>query len=267
MNRCIDDPRCAGSDRKRSVCWQSAVLLSIVLACWPAPSFAQGAAPAAPPPAPQNFIVFLWQASPMFFIIMGGLAVYMATVAFNCWTRLRLGLVAPKGEVETVGVLLADEDYKRAYATLKESDSPLARCVTAGVEKLHQFGLEQGFAAAMDQLRSETYYLKFLATPLVVVAILAMPLGFLGTFLAAIFAMQAFVQGGPLQQPAIVEFVNLAILPPFMGLVIAIPAIWYYFQYRNKAIAMECVLEQTVKQMLWRFAASSAERVTTTHGT
>lgn len=263
----IDDPRCAGSIRKRTARWLPAAILLIVLASWPARSFAQGAAPAAPPPAPRNFVVFLWQASPMFFIIMGGLAVFTATVAFNCWTRLRLETVAPKRELEAVGELLADEEYKRAYALLKESNTPLARCLTAGVEKQHQFGLEQGFAAAMDQVRSETYYLKFLATPLVVVAILAIPLGFLGTFLAAIFAVQAFVQGGPLQQPAIVEFVNLAILPPFMGLVIAIPAVWYYFQYRNKAIAMECVLERTVKQMLWRFAAGSAERVATTHGT
>lgn len=268
MNWCIDDPRCAGSDRRRRASWQSAALLFMVLATWPAPSYAQGAAPAAPPPAPLgNFVVFLWQASPMFFIIMGGLAVYEATVVFNCWTRLYLRMVAPRGQVEAITELLTDEEYKRAYATLKESNTPLARCVTVGVEKLHAFGVEQGFAAAMDAVRSETYYLKFMATPLAVVAILAMPLGFLGTFLAAIFAMQEFAQRGPLRQAEIVEFVNLAILPPFEGLVIAIPAVWFYFEYRNKAIAMECVLEQTVKQLLWRFAAGSAERLTTKHGT
>lgn len=216
-------------------------------------AYAQDSADEAP--KTENFVVYMWKASPMFFIIMGGLSVYLGTVTFNCFQRIQLKKMIPPKTVQTLDAMLTEKKFKEAYETLRNEKSTFARSLTAGVEKLSH-GFDRGMDAMGSVVEDEKMIMEHSISPIAVVAALAPMLGLLGTVLGMIFAFQNIAKGGQPKPAELAENIGLALISTLQGIVIAVPATWFFTIFRNKSGRIVFELDSILETYLWRFAAA-----------
>ena len=151
--------------------------------------------------------------------------------------------------LEDVDALIANHRLEEAKARCRDSDTPVAHILLAGLEK-HDQGAERVLAAieneGMIQMSRLERGLVWLAT----VANVAPLLGFLGTVAGMIIAFGAIELAGEVDATLVAGGIKVALITTATGLAIAIPVNVAHNYFVSKIDSLVIEMEETSQNLI-----------------
>jgi biopolymer transport protein ExbB len=168
-------------------------------------------------------------------------------VVVYCFVQVSAKKMAPGGLMDSMNRLMANKDVENAYSLTQENPSAFSRVVGAALLKVN-FERDQANKASMEAAAGETLdqeetrqmlwvnYLNVFAT-------IAPMIGLLGTVMGM---MQAFgdLSAGKSQASDLAGGINKAMGTTAGGLLVGIPAMFFYFFFRNKLTAIVSLIQR-----------------------
>lgn len=151
--------------------------------------------------------------------------------------------------LKAVDELLAGQRIDEALELTRESDSPAANILYAGLER-HEEGTDRVMKAIENQGLIE---LSKLERGLVVLATLTNVsplLGFLGTVIGMIIAFQSIEAAGEVEATLVAGGIKVALLTTAAGLTIAIPVSIGHNYFVSKIDSLVIDMEETAQKMI-----------------
>lgn len=162
--------------------------------------------------------------------------------------------IVPETLVQKAREAIEQGDVMKALKHCEEEPGPLANVLSAGFSNVSEgFEAVQEAVGVAADLESEKLLQR--VTYLNVVANLSPMLGLLGTVQGMIFAFAnlATTQAGAAQQQMLAVNIAQALYTTAGGLIAAVPAVGFYFFFRNKAtriiLGMEALTTDMVKSL------------------
>jgi biopolymer transport protein ExbB len=191
--------------------------------------------------------VILWLA-------LGACSVAGFALIVDSFITVRQKKIVPKDLVDKVRAAMEQGDVIKAIKHCEEDPGPLANILSAGFSNVQEgFEVIQEAIGVAADMESEKLLQR--VTYLNVVANLAPMLGLLGTVQGMIFAFAnlATTQAGAAQQQMLAVNIAQALYTTAAGLVSAVPAIGFYYFFRNKAttiiLSMESLTTDLIKSL------------------
>lgn len=206
-----------------------------------------------------NFLMYVYKASPVFFVIIGIISICLVSLITYGLLNYQLPKLIPPPVVAQVDALLKEEKFKEAYGVVKSNPSLFSRSLAAGVERLSH-GFDRGVDAMVSVSEDGKMEMDHLISYISTIGALGPLIGLLGTVLGMIEAFQRIAQGGTPRPAEIAEAIGLALVTTLEGLVVALPAIFFYAMLRNRLIRIIFELQSLGEAYLWRFAAALAKK-------
>ena len=241
-------------------------LLALLFIALPASHvFAQeGGAPAATEPAATDSGTEDAGSSTGFFSVVasGGFVGIVLWIAILCtslagfaligdsFVTVREDKIIPEGLVARVNEAMEQGDVVKAQNICAEEPGPMANILSAAFENI-----EGGFEAVQDSVAIaadlEAERLMQRVNYLNVVGNLAPMLGLLGTVQGMIYAFGTLSMGGAGKTAALAQNISQALYTTAAGLIIAIPALAFFYFFRNRAsniiLKMESIALDQIK--------------------
>ncbi|HDL77524.1 MAG TPA: MotA/TolQ/ExbB proton channel family protein [Lentisphaerae bacterium] len=167
---------------------------------------------------------------------------------------IRAKKIVPETLVESVREAMGQGDVVKALRHCEEEPGPLANILSAGFSNV-----QEGFEAIQDAVGvaadMESEKLLQRVTYLNVVGNLAPMLGLLGTVQGMIYAFATLgtQQAGAAQQAMLALNISQALFTTAAGLSIAVPALGFFYYFRNRAakiiLGMEALTIDLIKSL------------------
>jgi biopolymer transport protein ExbB len=167
---------------------------------------------------------------------LAGTSVAGVYLIIDSFVKIRVSRIMPPKLVQDVKTAMEQGDLVKAMQHCKEEPGPMANILMAGFSNVEEgFDVIQEVINAVADLESERLLQK--VTYLSVVSNLAPMLGLLGTVQGMIwaFATLATMQAGAAQQAMLAVNIAQALYTTAAGLLVAVPAVAFYYFYRNRA--------------------------------
>ena len=203
-------------------------------------------------------------AGPGFFQIVTGagalgvilwLSIFAASIAgialiVDSFITIRAPKIAPESLVAEVRTAMEQGDVMKALKHCEENPVPLSNILSAGFTNV-----EEGFEAIQDAVAVaadlEGEKLMQRVNYLNVVGNLAPMLGLLGTVQGMIFAFATLAtEAGGAQQAMLALNISQALFTTAAGLAIAVPAVAFFYVFRNKATTIILNMEGTTMDLI-----------------
>lgn len=191
--------------------------------------------------------VFLWMG-------LGACSVAGFALIADSFITLRQKKIVPTTLVEKVRAAMEQGDVIKALKHCEEEPGPLANILSAGFSNVQEgFEVIQEAIGVSASMESEKLLQR--VTYLNVVANLAPMLGLLGTVQGMIFAFAVLgtSQAGAMQQSMLAVNIAQALYTTAAGLLSAVPAIGFYYYFRNRAtniiLNMESLTTDLIKSL------------------
>jgi biopolymer transport protein ExbB len=168
---------------------------------------------------------------------------------------MRLEVAAPPEVVSQCEGLLTQRDFKGIYTLVKEDDSFFSRLLTTGIAEL-----PNGLAEARDSVErvSEaiTAEMEKKISMLAVIGTLGPMIGLLGTLKGMIgaFYVIGISAGSSIDPSAVANRLSESLLITFEGVLLSVPAIYFYALFRNRVIHISTSVTLSADQFLRHFS-------------
>lgn len=209
------------------------LLCALGLACLPLSLFAQTEPEIE---STKTVIDYYLAGGPMMHVLLLGSIVTIGLIVY-CFIAISPEKMAPKRLVDSVNRTMAERDIQNAYALCEENPCSFSKCLSGALLKVN---FERDLAnkasmmdAAEDTLDGEETRQMNWVNYLNTVATLAPMLGLLGTVMGMI---QAFgkLTAGQTEPAELAGGIETAMVTTAGGLLVGIPAMFFYFFFRNK---------------------------------
>lgn len=173
--------------------------------------------------------IMLWLA----LLATSGFGVYLIIDSF---VKIRDGKIMPPGLVARIREAMDQGDLEKTMQICKDEPGIMSNILMAGFSNVEEgFDVIQDVVNAMADLESEKLLQK--VTYLSVVSNLAPMLGLMGTVQGMILAFGTLStqSAGAAQQAMLAMNISQALYTTIAGLAVAVPAVAFYYVFRNKA--------------------------------
>lgn len=189
--------------------------------------------------------------------VVGGLvlamSVAMVALIIEHFVNIKRDKIVPPEVIDEIEALFEEEEYQEALELCENEPNYLTNMLAAALPKLNA-GFDtmeevMSEAAAMEavKLHTKISYLSLIAN-------LAPMLGLFGTVLGMVGAFNEIVRLGPAVTPKdLANGVQQALITTLFGLCVAIPAIAFYFFFRNKVVRITFEFKAIAEDLLERF--------------
>jgi len=165
------------------------------------------------------------------------ISITLVAMIIRLFLEFRMTEAVPPGLVETLDQSIKEKKFQEAYDACRDDGSFLARLVRTGVANMPNGRNEakEAMNAAAEEIvvgmESKNSYLGTIGT-------IAPMLGLLGTVLGMIKAFQrlATVEGVQVDPTKLAGDISLALVTTFEGLIVSVPAIFFFAFFRNRII-------------------------------
>ena len=151
--------------------------------------------------------------------------------------------------LDDVNGLIANHRLEEAKARCRESDTPVAHILLAGLDK-HDQGAERVLAAIENEGMIQMSRLERGLVWLVTVANVAPLLGFLGTVAGMIIAFGAIELAGEVDATLVAGGIKVALITTAAGLTIAIPVNVAHNYFVSKIDSLVIEMEETSQNLI-----------------
>lgn len=168
-------------------------------------------------------------------------------VVVYCFIQVSPKKMAPAGLVDSINRMMAQKDIENAYAVCNENPNSFSRVISAALLKVNfdrdlanKISMDE---AAMETLDQEETKQMLWVNYLNVFATIAPMLGLLGTVMGM---MQAFgdLSAGKSEPSDLAGGINKAMGTTAGGLIVGIPAMFFYFFFRNRLMAIVSTIQK-----------------------
>ena len=212
------------------------------------------AKPASSPMSFMNVVTSSGFMGVILWIGLGACSVAGFALIADSFITLRQKKIVPASLVEKVRAAMEQGDVIKALKHCEEEPGPLANILSAGFSNVQEgFEVIQEAIGVSASMESEKLLQR--VTYLNVVANLAPMLGLLGTVQGMIFAFAVLgtSQAGAMQQSMLAVNIAQALYTTAGGLLSAVPAIGFYYYFRNRAtniiLNMESLTTDLIKSL------------------
>jgi len=201
-----------------------------------------------------NFLAWIIRVSGVIGLVLLLLSIYLVSTAGRLFYEMRLETAVPPEMVLQCESLLEQRDFKGIYNMVKEDDSFFSRLLTTGITELPN-GLAEA-REAMDRVgESITAEMDRKLSMLAVLGTLGPMIGMLGTLKGMISAFSVIAQSdAQIKVSAVANSVSEALVTTFEGLVLSVPAIYFFAIFRNRVIHIATSVTLTCDQFLRNFS-------------
>jgi len=179
------------------------------------------------------FIHIIESAGWLFAIVLGIPSIALVALCVLLMLDLRMSVAIPPGFVDEFIDTVNKRRFKEAFEMARNDTSFLGRVLTAGMSRL-QYGLEDARDAAMNMLDSIRSSKEQLNNYTAVIGSLGPLIGLVGTVLGMIRSFMVLGSGGPPNPAALSKGISEALSVTFLGVAIAVPAIFFNAFFRNR---------------------------------
>jgi len=199
-----------------------------------------------------GFGIFLWLA-------LAGLSLATGSLAVDSFINIRESKIIPKTLVSLVSEAIEDGSLKKAAQRCRDVPGPYSNILLAGFENL-----EDGYDTAQEAIGisadMESEKLLQRVNYLNVVGNLAPMLGLLGTVQGMILAFATLgTTSGAAKNALLAVNISQALYTTAAGLVIAVPAIGFYYFFRNRAAKVILTMESLTMDVMKGLKHQKAE--------
>lgn len=226
-------------------------------AATPAPAAAEGAA-AAPAAGGEGgegaagHDKTLWDV-----IVQGGwimiplamLSTWCMALIIEGFIRIRLVKFAPADVVMQLRQAFGEENYQQAWRICKGRNSFLTNVLTRGIERIGRGRAASESAISEHSLKESMIYrtrISYLST----LGVVSPMVGLLGTVTGMIKAFQTLGTGGIADPSRLAAAIGEVLIATATGLMIAIPAFFLYYFFRNRLQFIIVLTEDVLNQLL-----------------
>ena len=179
------------------------------------------------------FIHIIESAGWTFGPILGIPSVALVALCVLLMLDLRMSVAIPPGFVDEFIDTVNKRRFKEAFEMARNDTSFLGRVLTAGMSRL-QYGLEDARDAAMNMLDSIRASKEQLNNYTAVIGSLGPLIGLVGTVFGMIKAFKVLAEGRAANPAKLSEGISEALAITFLGVAIAVPAIFFNAFFRNR---------------------------------
>jgi biopolymer transport protein ExbB len=151
--------------------------------------------------------------------------------------------------LKEVDELLTQQRIKEALELTRDTDSPAAKILNAGLER-HDEGTERVMKAIENQGLIEMSKLESWLVVLATLTNIAPLLGFLGTVIGMILAFQSIEAAGEVEATLVAGGIKVALLTTAAGLMIAIPVSIGHNYFVAKIDSLVIDMEESAQKMV-----------------
>lgn len=181
------------------------------------------------------------------------LSVVSLALAIEHFVTIRRDKIVPPELVDEIEALFEEEEYQEALELCESEPNFLTNILAAGLPKINA-----GFEAmekAMDEVtEEETIKLNQKIGWLSLIGNVAPMLGLFGTVWGMILAFNQIVKLGAAVTPKdLANGISQALITTLFGLFVAMPALFFYFIFRNKVIKASLEINAIADDLVERF--------------
>ncbi len=248
----LPKPRINSLRCTRNPLWLPALLAAVVWLLLPAVGFAQDAAEAAAPAKTKTLLDLFFAGGPLMYPLLL-CSIGTAAVAIYCFLQISGKKMMPKSQVEAVGHYMQQRDAANAYSLCHTTSNAFANTMAAALLKVNfdrdlanKVSMEQ---AAGETLSNEETKLMMWVNYLNVFATIGPMIGLLGTVTGMITSFDALAAGK--SEPSdLAGGIGEAMLTTAGGLFVGIPAMFFYFFFRNQLTIIVADIQKRVTFMI-----------------
>ena len=183
------------------------------------------------------------------------LSIYFVATVARLFGEMRIEVAAPAEVVSQCESLLERRDFKGIYTLVREDDSFFGRLLTTGIADL-----PNGLAEARDSMErmsdTITAEMEKKISMLAVLGTLGPMIGLLGTLKGMIgaFGQIGTTAGASVDTSAVANRLSESLLITFEGVLLSVPAIYFYALFRNRVIHISTSVTLSADQFLRHFS-------------
>ena len=189
--------------------------------------------------------------------VVGGIIILMSiamvALVIEHFVSIKRDKIVPPEVVDELETLFEEEEYQEALELCENEPNYLTNMLSAALPKLNA-----GFDVMEEQLTEaaalEAVKLHTKISYLSLIANLAPMMGLFGTVLGMVGAFNSIVRLGPAVTPKdLASGVQQALITTLFGLTVGIPAIAFFFFFRNKVVRITTEIKAIGEDMIERF--------------
>jgi biopolymer transport protein ExbB len=181
------------------------------------------------------FFHIIKSAGIVFAVALGLPSIALIALVVLLMLDLRMSVAIPPGFVDEFIDTVNKRRFKEAFDMARSDSSFLGRVLTAGMSRL-QYGIEDARDAAQNMLESIRSGKEQLNNYTAVIGTLGPLIGLVGTVLGMIRAFMSLSVGGQPNPAELSKGISEALSITFLGIAIAVPAIFFNAFFRNRII-------------------------------
>jgi len=197
----------------------------------------------------QEQLVFVWDQTGIMKWPLGLCVVIAIVVIIWKFFSLLAKSTSTRKILREVDELLAQHRIQEALELTRESDSPAANILYAGLER-HEEGTERVMKAIENQGLIELSKLERGLVVLATLTNIAPLLGFLGTVVGMIIAFQSIEAAGEVEATLVAGGIKIALLTTAEGLSIAIPVSIMHNYFVSRIDSLVIDMEESAQKMI-----------------
>jgi len=186
----------------------------------------------------------------------GWIMVPLALISMWClaliiegFVRIRLINFAPVESVRMLKQAFAEENYQQAWRICKSKSSFLTNTLRRGLERIGR-GRAACETALGDYAMKETMIYRTRISYLSTIGVVSPMVGLLGTVFGMISAFKTLGSGGIADPTKLAAAIGEVLIATAAGLLVAIPAFFMYYFFRNHLQRVVTLAEDVIHQLM-----------------
>tara|TARA_R110002096_G_scaffold292391_1_gene486901 strand:+ start:7584 stop:8348 length:765 start_codon:yes stop_codon:yes gene_type:complete len=212
------------------------ILATLLLAVIPILAQAQERVTESEVETTKTLIDYYKSGGPVMHVLLVGSVITIALTVY-CFIAVNPGRMVPKRLVESTNRAMAQRDIQNAYSLCNENPCSFSKCVSNALLKVNfdrdLANKDSMMISAEDTLEQEETKQMIWINYLNTVSTLAPMVGLFGTVMGMIQAFDA-LSAGKSEPAELAGGIGTAMLTTAGGLIVGIPAMFFYFFFRNR---------------------------------
>lgn len=202
-------------------------------------------------------------------ILIGGGWIMIPLAAISVWclaliiessVRIRLRNFAPPETIGRLRKAFAEENYQEAWRICKASPSFLTNTLRHALESIGQ-GREACAQALAEHTLKESMIFRTKISYLSTIGVISPMVGLLGTVTGMVKAFQTLGRTSIFETHLLAAAIGEVLIATATGLMVAIPAFFTYYFFRNRLQASVVLAEDLMNQLMRRVKYSELQGV------
>jgi biopolymer transport protein ExbB len=205
----------------------------------------------------ESYLVWIARCSGVIGAVILLLSIYFLATVIRLFMEIREPIAAPPGLLLDFETYLKNRDFRQLYHDLKQSGSFLGTVLAAGMSELSN-GLPEAREALDRASDAETVGMEKSISMLAVLGTLGPMIGLLGTLKGMISSFSVIAMSDvQVKANQVAGGISEALLLTFEGVMLSVPAIYFFALFRNRVAAISANTTLLADQLLRRLSQAA----------